>query len=120
MLPRHRLLVQLLIADIAGLLSGHVPGTPVVASHDSFHFRATRAHANTNESIAAYVLLALSGVALEVDSSWLNGLSVTYCFARAAHMGFYLLGWGALRSVSFGVSLLALLGMVVLGIGAVI
>lgn len=86
------LLIQLLIADVVGLLRGHVPGSPVVGSHESIHFRATRAHANTNESVSSFILLGLAGVALGVDSQWLNGLSTTYVVSRVAHMTCYLAG----------------------------
>jgi len=110
------LLMQLLIADAAGLVSGHVPGTAVVSSHESFHFRATRAHANTNESIASFILLTFTGIAVGVEHQWLNWLSITYCVSRFAHMGFYLIGWGALRSVSFGLSLLALFGILIVDV----
>jgi len=112
------LLVQLLVADIAGLMKGHVPGSAPDASHESFHFRATRAHANTNESVAAFVLLAFAGIALGASAFWVNWLSVAYCAARVAHMVFYWLKLAPLRSLSFIVGLGSLFGLLVVDIAA--
>ena len=47
---------QLLIADVIGIRSKHVPGSQVAADHNNIHFRASRTVANTNESIAIFVL----------------------------------------------------------------
>lgn len=112
------LLVQLLVADVVGLLNGHVPGAALPAAHDNFHFRATRAHANTNESIAAFLLFVVACVALGAAPGWVNNLSLAYCLARVAHMLFYWLGLGPLRSLAFIVSLVALLGLAIVGFGA--
>lgn len=114
------LLIQLLIADVIGIKKGHRPGTPVEADHSNIHFRATRAHANTNESIAAFVLLVLLGLLSGASPAWLNGLAWTYVLARAAHMSFYYLGWQLPRSVAFAVSLVALFAMVVVGAAAAV
>ena len=114
------LLVQLLVADVIGIKKGHRPGTPVEADHSNIHFRATRAHANTNESIAAFVLLVLLGLLSGASPAWLNGLAWTYVLARAAHMSFYYLGWQLPRSVAFAVSLVALFAMVVVGAAAAV
>ena len=113
------ILVQLLVADLIGLRNGHVPGDTVVASHKDLHFRATRAHANTNESVTAFVPLVLVGVALGADAGWLNGLSIAYCGARVAHMVCYWLGFSMARSLSFIVSLVSLFGLLIVGIAAV-
>ena len=112
------ILVQLLVLDLAGIGSGHVPGAPVSADHGSFFFRATRAHANTNESIAAFVLLALFGILHNAAPGWLNLLAMIYVAARIAHMVCYYLGLGILRSTAFGIALIALVGMLVVGVAA--
>lgn len=107
---------QLLVADFAGIKAGHRPGTPVAVDHAAFHFRATRVHANTNESIAVFILLALFGVLSGASPGWLNALSWVYVVARLAHMVCYYAGLQIPRSVAFGVSLLALFGMLVVGV----
>lgn len=114
------LLVQLLVADVVGLTRGHVPGSTLTSSHDDFHFRATRAHANTNESIASFVLLVLASVALGGSPLWINSLSAVYCLSRLAHMLFYWCGLTSLRSLSFIASLGALFGLVLVGVIAAI
>jgi uncharacterized MAPEG superfamily protein len=110
------LLVQIVVVDVAGIRARHAPGTPVAADPRSFLFRAVRAHGNTNESVAVFILLALFGVLAMVSPTPLNVLSWTYVAARVAHMAFYYAGIAPLRSASFAISLLALLGMFVLGL----
>lgn len=110
------LLVQIVVVDVAGIRARHAPGTPIVADPGSFLFRAARAHANTNESVAVFILLALFGVLAMVSPTPLNVLSWVYVAARAAHMTFYYAGIAPLRSASFAIGLVALLGMLVLGL----
>src|SRR5438876_9648023 len=107
------LLIQLLVLDVAGLKVRHRPGTPVEADHGNFLFRASRAHANTNESIAAFILLALFGVLSAAPAGWLNTLAWVYVLARIAHMLCYYANVQLLRSLSFGVGLVALLGLLI-------
>lgn len=109
------LLVQLLVADVLGIAMKHVPGTPVAPDHGSILFRAHRAHVNTNESVAAFILGVLFCLALSAPAQWLNGLCWLYVFGRAGHMLCYYCNIKMLRSVFFGTSLLALFGMFALG-----
>lgn len=112
------LLVQLVVLDVAGIKAGHVPGAAVGGDHADFFFRATRAHANTNESLAAFILLALFGILLGAAPGWLNLLATVYVAARVAHMLCYYAGISVLRSLAFVVALAALLGMLVIGVAA--
>ena len=112
------LLIQLLVVDLAGIKAHHRPGTPIEVDHSTFLFRASRAHANTNESIAAFILLALFAVLSAASAGWLNVLSWAYVSARVAHMLFYYTGFQLLRSVAFGVGLAALFGMLIVGLSA--
>ena len=110
------ILLQMLVADFAGIRARHVPGTPVPSDHGLFLFRAVRAHANTNESVAAFVLLALYGIFSAANAQWLNVLAWTYVGARIAHMLSYYADLRLLRSIVFGIGLLALLAMAVVGL----
>ena len=110
------LLAQIVVLDLAGIKARHKPGTPVEVDHGKFHFRATRAHANTNESIAGFILLALFGVMCAATPLWLNGFVWLYVFARVGHMLFYYANIQLLRSISFGLGLAALIGMFVVGL----
>lgn len=113
------LLLQLLVADLAGIKAGHKPGHPIPADSQRFLFRAARAHANTNESIAAFLLFATAGVLAGASPGCLNLLSWAYVGSRAMHMATYYAGLQLPRSIAFGISLLALFGLfltVVLGI----
>ncbi len=110
------LLVQILVADFAGIRARHVPGTPVTADHSVFLFRAVRAHANTNESIAAFVLLALFGMLGGAKPQWLGALSWIFVGGRIGHMLCYYADLRLLRSIAFGIGLLALCGMAAIGL----
>ncbi len=108
------LLIQLLVADFAGIRARHRPGMPIEADPARFLFRASRAHANTNESLAAFVALLAAGVLAGADPRWLNGLVGLYLLGRLGHMVCYYARLELARSVAFGVSLLALCAMAVL------
>ncbi len=109
-------LVQLVIADIAGLRRRHPPGTPVTADPDDFLFRATRAHANTNESVAAFVLTCLFGVFSGAAPVLFGAFAWLYVAGRAGHMLCYYFDWRMPRSIMFGLALVALVVMLVLAI----
>ena len=112
------LLLQIVVLDLAGIKAGHVPGAAVTGGHDDFFFRASRAHANTNESLAAFILLALFGILHTVSPGWLNLCAVAFVAARIAHMLCYYADLKLARSASFVVAFLALVGMLVVGVGA--
>jgi uncharacterized MAPEG superfamily protein len=118
LLPYHSLLaasavlaalvmVQVLVADVAGMRVKHVPGMPVAGGHGDFHFRATRAHANTNENLPVQVLLTLLAVLLAADPRWSAGAAWAFAAARAGHMAFYYFDLRLARSIAFGVGLAA-------------
>lgn len=109
-------LLQLVVADVAGIRAGHVPGAPVAADHGNFLFRAARAHANTNETLGAFVALALFAMLSEASPPWVNGLAWTWVASRVAHSAFYWADLRPLRSAAFGVSLLTLVAMLVVGL----
>ena len=108
-------LAQLLVADFTGIARRHTPGTAVEGGHDDFLFRAARAHANTSESVGALILIA--GFAITCGGAPAivnNGLWAFFAF-RLVHMLAYYLDVRILRSVAFGLGMLALL--VVFGAG---
>lgn len=102
---------QLVVADVAGIRAGHTPGAPVVADHGNFLFRATRAHANTNESLGIFGLLALVSILSGSSAEWTGGLAWTWTGARVGHMACYYAGAGLPRSIFFGIGMTALAGM---------
>lgn len=112
------LLLQILVLDGAGVVAGHRPGMPIEADPGRFLFRASRAHANTNESLAAFILLALTGILAGATPAWVNGLSWTYLLARVGHMLCYYAGLQVPRSTSFVIGLLALVGLLVVGLAS--
>ena len=112
------MLVQILIADIAAIKQQHTPGYPVNPDHNNFLFRASRAQANTNESVAVFVLFALFGVFTASNALYLNAFSVIYFVSRIAHMSFYYGNLKLARSISFPLSLVGLIGMFITGLVA--
>ena len=110
------LLIQLLVADALGILAKRTPGTPIEADHGLLLFRAHRAHANTNESVAAFICLTIFSVAVSAPAAWLNALCWIYVVGRIGHMLFYYANLQILRSIAFAVGILALIGIFVLGI----
>lgn len=105
------ILIQLIIADVAGIKAKHRPGMPMEADARRFVFRAMCAHANTNESVACFMLFVVAGILANADSLWLNSFAWLYVGCRVAHMLFYYWHIPWLRSLSFGISLAALLGL---------
>ena len=64
------LLLQLLVADIAGMKVPHIPGAPIEPDHSNFLFRAHRAHralGNMNESVSIFIIFALVGILSAAD-----------------------------------------------------
>jgi uncharacterized MAPEG superfamily protein len=111
-------LAQILVADVAAIRAGHTPGTPVAGGHDDFLFRATRAHANTNENLPLFLLLMVSAVLGGASPSWVSGLTWGFVVSRAVHMAAYYADLRTLRSAAFGICLLFLIGLLVTVIGA--
>lgn len=109
---------QVLVADVAGMQVKHVPGMPVAGGHGDFHFRATRAHANTNENLPVQVLLTVLVVLLAANPGWSAGAAWAFTAARAGHMLFYYFDLRLARSIAFGVGLAAQLALLVVALMA--
>ena len=109
------LFVQLLVADVLGILGKHKPGSVVAADPTNSLFRALRTVANSNESIAIFILA--------IAYCMLNGGSTEYTSyaawgfvgARMAYAACYYLDLRILRSSVFGVSLLMLAALLIIG-----
>ncbi len=101
-------LLQLLVTDVVAILKKHVPGTPINASHDDLLFRTARAHANTTESIGALILISIFAISVGGDPPWVNASLSFFVGFRVLHMTAYYIDFRTLRSVAFGLSILAL------------
>jgi len=106
-------LTQVLVADVAAMRAGHVPGTAVTGGHDNFFFRATRAHANTNESLATFLLLSVAAILLRANATLTNVFVAVFVASRAVHMLAYYADQRTLRSTAFVVGLVCLIGLAV-------
>lgn len=109
------LLVQLIIADVIGIRSRHVPGTAPDQNHGNPLFRASRVVANTNESLGLYIVLALFCIFNGADVTYTGYLSWAYVIGRAIYALCYYINQPTLRSVSFGITLLVLTAMLIVG-----
>ncbi len=114
------LLLQLLVADMAGMRAKQMPGMPIEPNHENFLFRASRSLANMNESIAIFIIFALIGILSGADAKWLGLGAWIYIAARTAYMLCYWFNIKLMRSVFFGISLLALLGLGVVMVGGLV
>ena len=109
-------LVQLLIFDLMAIKLKHPPGHPIEANHNNPLFRLSRAHANTNETIGALILVCLFAMFSGANAQWVNICMGVYLIARLGHMLCYYAGWSTLRGVVFGISLLPMFGLFILGL----
>jgi uncharacterized MAPEG superfamily protein len=109
-------LVQTLVADLAMVRARHTPGMPIASGHGDFLFRASRAHANTNESLAAFVVLSLAAMLLGASPAWTNGFGWGFALARVGHMLAYYADQRLFRSVAFAVGFACLLGLLIVGL----
>ncbi|WP_440056912.1 MAPEG family protein (plasmid) [Pseudoalteromonas sp. T1lg65] len=110
--------IQLAVIDIASIKAKHIPGHPIPANHNTFLFRASRALANTNESVAIFILFVAFALLSSANPQWLNIGSSVYLLGRMGHMIFYYLNFKLLRSIAFAISLMGLLTMFIAGIVA--
>ncbi|ELA9373279.1 MAPEG family protein [Vibrio parahaemolyticus] len=108
--------IQLLVADVIGIKRGHIPETPVDEGHESFLFRSSRAFANSNETVGILVLFMLFAILSSANPTWVNGYAIVYLAGRIGHMVFYYVNRQLMRSVSFVVSAIGLLGVFVAGL----
>jgi prostaglandin-E synthase 1 len=104
-------LLQVLVLDVVSIRAGHTPGTPVAGGHDQLLFRATRAHANTIENLPVFLLLGVTAVLAGSNPWWVNSLTWSFVACRGAHMAAYYADLRTLRSASFGLGLLSLIGL---------
>jgi uncharacterized MAPEG superfamily protein len=114
------MLVQVLVSDAALVKAGHVPGTPVTGAHESFLFRATRAHANTNENLGLFLLGSLAATSSGASPQWCGLLAWGFAVSRGVHMIAYYADLRLLRSAAFGVGLLCSGGLITLSIIALL
>ncbi|WP_256871078.1 MAPEG family protein [Shewanella sp. Scap07] len=108
--------IQLLVADITGIKQKQIPGTAITGGHDSFLFRSSRAFANSNETVGILVLFILFSIFSSANPTWVNNLSLVYMLGRIGHMMCYYANFQLMRSVSFVVSAIGLVGIFVSGI----
>ena len=110
--------VQLIVADVVGIRSRHSPGSPVPADHKSLLFRSTRTVANTNESVAIFVLATIFCILSNASPVYTAYASWGFVAARLVYAVFYYSNLQLLRSVTFGISLLCLVALIVTGLSA--
>lgn len=105
------LLIQLVIVDLVGIRERHVPGTAAPEDHGNRLFRVTRAFANTNESVTAFILIALFAMFSASSPTAVNLLAGLYLIGRIVHMLSYYVGASKPRAIGFGLGLVSLILM---------
>jgi uncharacterized MAPEG superfamily protein len=93
---------------------------PVTSGHGDLLFRTTRALANTNENLTIFILLGVSAMFLSASPRWTNVFAWAFVIARAAHMLAYYADQRTLRSTVFTIGVVALVGLLVVSIAALL
>ncbi len=109
------MIVQILVADVAGIRAKHIPGSAVPVDHDSFLFRATRTVANTNESIAVFVLGMVYCVLSESSPVYVGYATWGFVISRTVYAACYYANFKIARSVSFAFSLAFIVALLSIG-----
>lgn len=110
------MLVQLITADVTSICRKHIPGTSVSDDHSDFLFRVTRTVANTNESIAIFVCVLLFCILSGASPTLTAYGAWTYVTSRGVYAVCYYANLQTLRSICFGLSALALIGLLLVGV----
>lgn len=109
-------LIQLLVADVVGIIRRRVPGTPIDGDHSDLLFRVTRTVENTNESIAIFVCALLLCILSSASPTLTAYAAWTYVCARVVYAFCYYTNLQSMRSMCFGVIALALLALIIIGV----
>ena len=110
------MLIQVLVSDAFGIRRKHVPGAPVETDHSNPHFRASRTVANTNETIAIFVCALLFCILSSASPGYTAITAWTFAVSRLLYAICYYTNQQVLRSTCFGISILALIGLIVVGV----
>ena len=109
---------QLLIADVIGLRAKHIPGSQVPADHKNLLFRASRTVANTNEGIAIFLLAVIFCMLSGASASATAYAAWVFVGGRFFYALCYYFNLQLLRSTVFGISLVALAALLIIGFTA--
>ena len=109
------MLLQLLAADVTGILRKHVPGTQVAADHEDALFRVTRTVGNTNESIGIFIIGLTFCIYSGASVSWTAYAAWAFVACRALYALCYYTNQQILRSTFFGLAFLALAALLFIG-----
>ncbi len=109
------LFLQLIAADVLGILKKHTPGAQVEADHSDILFRAIRTVANSNESVAIFILAVGYCVLSGASAEYTGYAALGYVASRFAYAVCYYFDLRILRSTVFGLSLLMLAGLLLIG-----
>lgn len=111
-------IIQLVVADVIGILSKHTPGAVVEANHDNILFRASRVFANTNETISVFILASVFSMFVNASPEVTGTAAWSYVIARVLYAFCYYANLKTMRSIIFGFSLLALVVLFLSGVYA--
>ena len=110
------MLLQILVNDVAGIVRRKIPGVSVTESHHDFLFRSSRVVANTNDVGVAFLMLVVSCMAASTNPAFVAMAAWSFVVARLTYMVCYYANWQTMRSISFGLSLIALFGLLFIAI----
>ena len=111
-------IIQFIVLDISGIITKHKPGSTIAADHDSFLFRASRVFANTNETIAIFILASIFCIVVQASTLVTEAAAAAYVMARVLYAVCYYANFQLMRSVIFGISMLSLIVLFAAGVSA--
>ncbi|BCE03368.1 MAPEG family protein [Marinicellulosiphila megalodicopiae] len=109
-------LLNVFIFDATSIIKKQQPGFPIEPNHESFLFRSHRALSNLNETLSLFLILAFVGILMQVNSNWLGFSALVYSISRFLYVVCYLFNIKLMRSMCFGIGLLALCCMFVVNV----
>ncbi|MEP7314102.1 MAG: MAPEG family protein [Pseudomonadota bacterium] len=78
-----------------------------LAKQQGFRARADAAHKNSFEAFAFFAVAVIVAHMLRGPQAQVDLLAIVFIAARVVYLGFYLAGWGALRSLIWAVGMAA-------------
>lgn len=110
------MLLQVFIADIVAIRARQTPGITVNSGHDDPLFRVSRTVANTNETVAIFILAVLFCTLSGASATYTGYIAWAFVGLRTLYAICYYANWSRARSGAFALSLLALLSLLLLGL----
>ena len=110
------MLLQVIVSDIIGVVTKHTPGATLKTDHNNLLFRTSRTVANTGDSVSIFLLATLFCIFSHASPTYTSYAAWGFVSIRTLYALFYYFNFQILRSVMFGLSLLTLAALLIVGV----